>query len=227
MSKIFVDQVDPKTATTLTLGTTGDTVDIPTGVGLSVTDEVKTNKISPATGTAFALGDSGDTFTVPSGATIVNSGTATGFGGDNTPSFGVRLSGNQLIAPDTATKVEFDTEDWDTNNAFDSSTNYRFTVPADEGGKYQFVCALAQEYGGALNDYGMVDLYVNGAASKQTRWMVYGDMSIIATELISTVISLSATDYVEAFNYHTRSGGGEVITAGNFTYFTGWKLIGV
>jgi hypothetical protein len=81
MSKIFVDQVDPKTATTLTLGTTGDTVSIPTGVGLTVTDEVKTNKISPATGTAFALGDSGDTFTVPSGATIVNSGTATGFGG--------------------------------------------------------------------------------------------------------------------------------------------------
>ncbi len=43
--------------------------------------ELKVNKISPATGTAFTLGDSGDTFTVPSGATIVNSGTATGFGG--------------------------------------------------------------------------------------------------------------------------------------------------
>jgi hypothetical protein len=43
--------------------------------------EIKTNKISPATGTAFTIGDSGDTFTVPSGATIVNSGTATGFGG--------------------------------------------------------------------------------------------------------------------------------------------------
>ena len=43
--------------------------------------EVKVNKISPATGTAFTIGDSGDTFTVPSGATIVNSGTATGFGG--------------------------------------------------------------------------------------------------------------------------------------------------
>ena len=35
MSKIFVDQVDPKTATTLTLGTTGDTVSIPSGVTLS------------------------------------------------------------------------------------------------------------------------------------------------------------------------------------------------
>jgi len=44
--------------------------------------ELKVNKISPASGTAFALGDSGDTFTLPSGATIVNSGTATGFGGE-------------------------------------------------------------------------------------------------------------------------------------------------
>jgi len=35
MSKIFVDQIDPKTATTLTLGTTGDTVSIPSGVTLS------------------------------------------------------------------------------------------------------------------------------------------------------------------------------------------------
>jgi len=42
--------------------------------------EIKANKISPATGTAFTIGDSGDTFTVPSGCTIVNSGTATGFG---------------------------------------------------------------------------------------------------------------------------------------------------
>ncbi len=43
--------------------------------------EIKVNKISPATSTAITLGDSGDTFTLPSGATIVNSGTATGFGG--------------------------------------------------------------------------------------------------------------------------------------------------
>ena len=35
MSKIFVDQVDPRTATTLTLGTTGDTVSIPTGVTIA------------------------------------------------------------------------------------------------------------------------------------------------------------------------------------------------
>jgi hypothetical protein len=36
MSKIFVDQIDPKTATTLTLGTSGDTVDVPSGVTLDI-----------------------------------------------------------------------------------------------------------------------------------------------------------------------------------------------
>ena len=35
MSKIFVDQVDPKTATTLTLGTSGDTISIPSGVTIA------------------------------------------------------------------------------------------------------------------------------------------------------------------------------------------------
>ena len=35
MSKIFVDQVDPKTATTLTLGTTGDTVEHTYGCDVS------------------------------------------------------------------------------------------------------------------------------------------------------------------------------------------------
>ena len=94
MSTLNVDKVDPSTGTALELGTSGDTVTVPSGVGLTLTDstlllpttitsttEVKTNKISPATGTAFDLGDSGDTFTIPSGATITNSGTATGFGG--------------------------------------------------------------------------------------------------------------------------------------------------
>ena len=94
MSKIEVDKIDPQSGTALEVGTSGDTVTVPSGVGLTLTDstlllpttitsttEVKTNKISPATGTAFALGDSGDTFTVPSGATIANLGTATGFSG--------------------------------------------------------------------------------------------------------------------------------------------------
>ena len=82
MSTIEVNKITPVSGgTATTLGDSGDTFTVPTGAGLTVTDEVKTNKISPASGTTFTLGDSGDTFNIPSGATIANAGTATGFGG--------------------------------------------------------------------------------------------------------------------------------------------------
>jgi len=74
MSLLNVNKIDPATGTGLELGTSGDTITVPSGA------ELKSNKISPASGTAFTLGDSGDTFTVPSGVTFANSGTATGFG---------------------------------------------------------------------------------------------------------------------------------------------------
>jgi|TARA_R110002020_G_scaffold7399_2_gene31138 hypothetical protein len=70
--------------------------------------ELKVDKISPAAGTAFTLGDSGDTFTVPSGATIVNSGTATGF--NSAGAFD--LNGAVLtIDADADTTITSDTDD--------------------------------------------------------------------------------------------------------------------
>ena len=86
MSTIEVNKIAPVSGgTAVTMGDSGDTFTVPTGAGLTVTDEVKTNKISPASGTTFTLGDSGDTFNIPSGATIANAGTATGFSSAVTP----------------------------------------------------------------------------------------------------------------------------------------------
>ena len=59
--------------------------------------ELKVDKLSPRTGTAFTLGDSGDTFTVPSGATIVNSGTATGF---SAPARNFIIDGDFVLFPE-------------------------------------------------------------------------------------------------------------------------------
>ena len=94
MSELKVNKISPETATSLTVGTSGDTVTVPSGATLDVSNatvnlpttltvatELKTNKISPASGTTMTMGDSGDAFTVPSGVTFANSGTATGFGG--------------------------------------------------------------------------------------------------------------------------------------------------
>ena len=100
MSKVQVDTIDTRSGTsTMQIGSTN------------------TSTIN--------LGVSGDTVNIPSGVTIANAGTATGFGGDNTPSFSVYLSANQSINSDSHTKVTFDSEYWDTDNAFASN---KFTV---------------------------------------------------------------------------------------------------
>ena len=89
MSKIFVDQVDPKTATTLTLGTSGDTVSIPSGVtiansgtatGFGTTLSGSTNNtVATVTGANALIGEANLTFdgtdlTVSTGNLVV--GTA-------------------------------------------------------------------------------------------------------------------------------------------------------
>ena len=52
----------------------------------------------------------------------------------NTPSFLVTISGTQSISNATDTKIQFNSEVYDTDNTFDSSTNYRFTPAV--AGKY-------------------------------------------------------------------------------------------
>jgi len=75
MSKIEVDKVDPQSGTALEIGTSGDTVTVPSGVGLTLTNAtlllpttINTDKIDPKSGTALEIGTSGDTITVPTGA---------------------------------------------------------------------------------------------------------------------------------------------------------------
>ena len=75
MSKIEVDKIDPQSGTALEIGTSGDTVTVPSGVGLTLTDStlllpttIKTDKLDPKSGTALEIGTSGDTITIPTGA---------------------------------------------------------------------------------------------------------------------------------------------------------------
>ena len=228
MSKIFVDQVDPKTATTLTLGTTGDTVDIPTGVGLSVTDEVKTNKISPATGTAFTLGDSGDTFTVPSGATIVNSGTATGFGGANTPAFIAKYSGDDSsgFANATLTKLSFDSEVYDSGSTYDPTTNYRWTPGVV--GKYFLYARIIFQAGSTSPSQARIAIYKNGSLIQYVRWTTATTMGDWSVQISHMDDSTSASDYYEAYAYQNNATASTSFTigdSGNANIFYGYRII--
>ncbi len=211
-----------------------------------MSSEVKANKVSPATGTDFTFGDSGDTFTVPSGATlavasgatITNSGTATGFSsGDNTPAFQAYLSANLTLANGTWTKFPCNTEDFDTDSAYDSATNYRFTVPAGEGGKYYFYANANILYGGGAANTGVsftLQIRINSETNTTASFAntnkggyalnwEYGDVAGITT--------LSAADTVEFYVQSvTYSGYNSALQAGSYlrnTHVGGYKMIGL
>ena len=81
-SILKVDKLDPQNGTELEIGTSGDTITVPSGASLTLTDStlslpttINTDKIDPKSGTALEIGSSGDTITIPSGATFTQSGT--------------------------------------------------------------------------------------------------------------------------------------------------------
>ena len=155
--------------------------------------------------------------------TIGSAGDTVAGAGANTPSFGTRLSGNQSVNSATTTLITFDTEDWDTDNAFSSN---RFTVPTNEGGKYLFQAYIDMYFGNANGERIDVKLRINGSNAKEFRNVVNGDPGLTQSTGLSAILNLSAGDYVEVYVYHTY-GSAQNVVAGNFTYFQGQKLIGV
>jgi hypothetical protein len=110
------------------LGKAVQTVNPPNGsVGASqiADSSIALGKLS-ATGTkdatTFLRGD--NSFAVPASAA-------------NTPAFEAYLSSNQTIGDATTAKLQIDTEIFDSNGAYDNSTNYRFT-PAVAGKYYVY-----------------------------------------------------------------------------------------
>ena len=192
--------------------------------------EIQANKLSPASGTALQVGDSGDTITIPSGATITNSGTATGFGEANTPAFFVYRSSQQsTIGNETPTKIQFNAEIFDTDNAFDSTSNYRFTVPSGKQGKY-FFTATAR----AVNTTGTgmrLSFYVNGTA-KGHHAVSIADGTEAGGEGYHSItnsfaLSLSASDYVEMYLWQKSGGNMNLHGDSNdygLTHFTGFRI---
>jgi hypothetical protein len=66
--------------------------------------------------------------------------TANTFAAGTGPAFSVYSTANQVTATVTYTKIQLNTENFDTNNNFDSTTNYRFTPTV--AGYYQISGAV-------------------------------------------------------------------------------------
>lgn len=116
----------------------------------------------------------------------------------------------------TATKISFDTEEFDTNNNFATGT---YTVPV--AGFYQFNAAFNTTVMGGQT--AIIYLYKNGASVRQGQ-AYWGDTGDGETQLVlSTLIQLAASDTVEVWQSlgaATRTGG----TGATKTYFNGFLV---
>ena len=141
-----------------------------------------------------------------------------GFGGTNTPAFSVYRNGTQAIANNTATKVQYNTESFDTDNTFDSSTNYRYT-PAFSG--KSFLVGSIRLYGtDDFNNY-TLEIHKNGTAilrQQNSHWHY-------ESAQVSGIVTHDTDDYFEV--YVTQQSGStlDVMSGIEITYFMGYKLI--
>jgi hypothetical protein len=143
-----------------------------------------------------------------------------GVGGDLTPSWQARLPNTQSFAGDTDTKINFSTEVWDTDSAYDTS-NKRFTVPSGEGGKYMYYTTINHTYGESRKI--TLKLYKNGSkfhqSDRQTDSRGFTWVNFI---------DLSAGDYIEMYYYlHENPVSGVIDSGTDQSFFGGFKLLGV
>ena len=127
--------------------------------------------------------------------TYAFTGTVTGAGESNKPYFHAYRGSNQSLSSGTWTKIQIDTELVDSANAYDNSSNYRFTPQT--AGKY-FIYGQATNSTGSDMDRCMAGIYLNGSAVSQTN--SYSSDS--SSSLTSTIVTLNgSSDYVELYGY--------------------------
>ena len=218
---------------------TGDVIDFIMVFGNSLSAGVPTDAtITAAKLTANAItGQTAETSIADSDTILIHDDSASalrkmtkanfvsGVGGDNKPAFRATMSADQdNISSGTNQKVAFNTETYDEGSCYDHSSNYRFTVPSGEGGKYLIIAHLHFR---ATNDYQQktVRLFKNGSFLAETQHYTTGEFtesSVTQNCEIVTIENLSASDYIEVYakssnqTFHIKAEG---------SYFSACKLI--
>jgi hypothetical protein len=153
------------------------------------------------------------------GSTTVNIGATTGTIQAGAPAFSAYSSNSQSFSSGTPAKIQYNVKDWDTNNCYDSTTNYRFTP--NVAGYYQFnitatvaTASITSELSiwknGAVFAYGP---YPNTTSSQPT-W----------TSMNCLIFCNGTTDYVEA--YLTVFGATDTWQSSQYAKFQGFWVRG-
>ena len=147
-------------------------------------------------------------------ANVTQAKLASGVAG-NGPAFSAYRSGNQAISSGVYTKIQFNVEEFDTNNCYDSTTNYRFTPTV--AGYYQINSSLNNGPSSSPTA-ASIGIFKNGSAFKYGTYITAGTgMSVN----VSNVVYLNgSTDYVEIYGYITAASASIEGSSVANTYFS-------
>lgn len=216
MSTLFVDAVEPEGATTdLTLGASGG------GDKVVVPGTIKISGGSPGAGKVLQSDADGDgSWATPAAST-------------NTPSFGAYRNTNFGYTDDTWTLIPMDTEEFDTDSAFDNSA-YKFTVPADKAGKYCFsVTTTMTDTTSSGQMMGSIKLAIYKGASggssslfKQSDFDGAGARHQFRCLTLTAVLDLIVGDFIEFYGSGESDVANAVSLGGqSYTFCSGFKLL--
>ena len=135
----------------------------------------------------------------------------------NGPAFSAYPSSNLTITNNVWTKVQANTEVFDTNSNYDPTTNYRFTPTV--AGYYQINAGVRVTSTGAIT-VTVAGIYKNGVLYAD--YAVAPFASTFSVAAVSSLISLNgSTDYIELYVLSLASGTITLETNTTETYING------
>ncbi len=177
---------------------------------------IKANQLQDFGGNSIITSDGSGTVTVNSAAMKM------------TPAFEAYLSSAQSVSDATETKVQCDTEVFDSDNCYDNSTNYRFT-PTVAGKYFVYVNLLGKASGDNLLASQIATIKKNGSEYAASNTQFYTNYEKQHTIMISHIIDMNgSSDYVEFFGYVNITSGSATFSVDSpkANVFGAYKIIG-
>jgi hypothetical protein len=135
----------------------------------------------------------------------------------NMPAFGATLSTSQTFTANTWTKVQFNSEDFDTNTCYDPSTNYRFTP--NVAGYYQINTWISFDSSATNPTSVGAKIYKNGSYYRIGNFQAATSNSSVMVGGSGIVYANGSTDYFETYGY-MNGGSGTISVYPTGSYFS-------
>jgi hypothetical protein len=169
---------------------------------------LKVDKYQDFNGNDIMTSDGAGNITMPSG--IIS--------GQNYPAFQAEFTSSQSVSNASSTKIQFNSEIYDTDGCYDNSSNYRFTPT--ESGKYLVYAYFAWDSTSDFDD-ASIQIYKNGSSVA----LSISRNEFYETQLVTKVVEFNGTsDYIEIYGYQESGGSVSPRTSANTNGFGAYRI---